>query len=295
MRRFHPALLCFLTVLSLLCVPAVSRADAFYQLTGAKSLAMGGAHRGLGTANDTLILNPAGMAIARRYSSQVNYGYNTDDHISRILVSAVDSSTSPVAAGLAYTREWGNPSGVDIGMNRVYVGLAYALTPGIAVGITGQNARGNYLDHEVRRKENNFNGTAGAMISLGQRIGLGAVYDNFVHLENDLTMPSNLGLGASVNLFVVSVAADYVIDMRPGKRRAKTFGVGAEMLFSQHVALRGGYRMGHETSARVGPLLKYVSLGLGLVSQAASLEVSAERAIQHAGAWQVIAGLQYGL
>lgn len=295
MRRLTPALWFFCTVLSLISLPAQSRADAFYQLTGPKSLAMGGAHRGLGTSNDTLILNPAGMAITRRYSSQINYGYNTGDHISRVLVSAVDSSTSPVAAGLAYTREWGNPSGVDIGMNRIYMGLAYALTPGIAVGITGQNARGNYLEQEVRQKQNSFNGTAGAMISLGQRIGLGAVYDNFVHLEDDLTMPSNLGLGASLNLFVASVAADYVIDMRPGKRRAKTFGLGAETLLGQHIALRGGYRMGHETSARMGPLFKYVSGGVGLVSQQASLELSAERALQHTGAWQVVSSLQYGL
>ena len=278
-----------------LSAPRISHADPFYQLVGAKSLAMGGAHRGLGTANDTLIVNPAGMAITRRYSSQVQYGYNTGDHISRVLISAVDSSTSPLAAGLGYTREWGNPTGVDLGMNRVYLGLAYALTPGIAVGMTGQNARGNFLEGEARHRQNNFNGTAGAMISLGQRIGLGAVYENFVHIKEDEVMPSTLGLGASVNAFLATIAADYVIDMRPGQKRARTFGVGAEVLVMQHLALRGGYRMGHQTSARVGPLKKFVTAGLGLVSNQAGLELSAERGVEHTREWQIITSLQYGL
>lgn len=295
MRSYSRPIVSLVVALMIAGAPRTGRADPFYQLVGTKSLAMGGAHRGLGTNNDALILNPAGMAIARRYSSQVQYGYNTGDHISRLLVSAVDSSTSPVAAGLAYTREWGNPSGVDIGMNRIYLGLAYALVPGIAFGITGQNARGSYLDHEVRHKENNFNGTAGAMLSLGQRIGLGVVYENFVHLKDDAMMPSTLGLGASANIFLATLVADYVIDMRPHQKRAKTFGVGAEVLMMQHLAFRGGYRMGHETSARTGPLYKYVTGGVGLVSNQAGVELSAERSIERTGAWQVVAGLNYGL
>ena len=282
-------------ILLALSAPRTSYADPFYQLVGAKSLAMGGAHRGFGTANDTLIVNPAGMAITRRYNSQVQYGYNTQDHISRVLISAVDSSTSPLAAGLGYTREWGNPSGVDLGMNRVYMGLAYALTPGIAFGITGQNARGNFVEDDTRRRQNNFNGTAGAMVSLGQRIGLGAVYENFMRIKEDEVMPSTIGLGASVNIFLATLAADYVIDMRRGQKRARTFGVGAEVLVLQHLALRGGYRMGHQTTAKVGPLKKFVTGGLGLVSHQAGLEVSAERGVEHTNEWQIITNLQYGL
>lgn len=295
MRRLHLPVFWLFVALSLTAKPRIGRADAFYQLVGTKSLAMGGAHRGLGTNNDTLIVNPAGMAIARRYSSQVQYGYNTGDHISRLLVSAVDSSTSPVAAGLAYTREWGNPSGVDLGMNRIYMGLAYALVPGIAFGITGQNARGNFLEDEVRHKQNNFNGTVGAMISLGQRIGLGVVYENFVRIKEDEVMPRTLGLGASTNILLATLAADYLIDMRPGERRAKTFGAGAEMIVLRHLALRAGYRMGYETAARKGPLYKYVTGGFGLVSQQAGVELSAEKSIDHKGAWQIITGFTYGL
>ena len=168
----HPRLR-LLNVLALfvaLGVPKVGHADPFYQLIGARSLAMGGAHRGMGTSNDTLILNPAGMAATKRYASELFYQYNTQDHISRVMVSAVDSKTSPIAAGLAYTREWGNPSGADIGLNRIYFGLAYALVPSLSIGITGQNARGNFLTHEVRQKQNNFNGTAGLMLSLGRPV-----------------------------------------------------------------------------------------------------------------------------
>lgn len=295
MRPYVCRYVVFATALLVFVTPRSGRADPFYQLVGAKTLSMGGAHRGLGTSNDTLIINPAGMAIAKRYSSQVQYGYNTHDHISRVLVSAVDSSTSPLAAGLAYTREWGNPSGADIGMNRVYLGLAYALTPGIAFGITGQNARGSYLDNEVRHKQNNFNGTAGAMLSLGQRVGLGAVYDNFIHVKDSALMPPTIGFGASARVLLATLVADYLIDMRKGQRRAKTFGAGVEVVVISNLALRAGYRMGHQTSAKEGPLHKFITGGVGFVSNQAGLELAAERAVDRSGEWQVVAGLQYGL
>lgn len=275
--------------------PRVAHADPFYQLVGARSLAMAGAHRGLGTSNDTLILNPAGMAAVQRYSAEVQYGYNTHDHISRVLVSAVDSKTSPLAAGLAYTREWGNPSGADVGLNRVYFGLAYALTPGIAFGLTGQNARGAFnLEHE-RHKQNNFNGTAGAMLSLGQLVGVGVVYDNFVPIKEAELMPPTLGLGASVRTSLLTVAYDYVFDMRRGERHPRTWGAGAETLLLRMLVLRGGYRVGHRDSSRNGPLQRYVTGGAAISHSGGGIEVSAERSIQGPRAWQLVFGMQVAM
>ena len=272
-----------------------ARADPFYQLIGARSLAMGGAHRGLGNSNDALILNPAGMAITRRYSAEAQFNYNAQDHVSRVLASAVDSQTSPIAAGLAYTREWGNPAGADIGMNRIYFGLAYALVPGLALGITGQNARGNFLEDGSRLKQNNFNGTAGAMLSVGQMLGLGVVYENFAHIKEDQVMPPTLALGVSARFALATLAGDYIFDMRPGERRPRTFGVGGELLLMQALALRGGYRLGHQNSQRTGELKQYVTGGVALVSGRGGAEISTERSLDGSSEWQMVAGVQYGM
>ena len=53
-------LLCGFLVLSL---PRVSNASVYDEFTGIRSAAMGGAHRAVGTSNDALVLNPAGMAM----------------------------------------------------------------------------------------------------------------------------------------------------------------------------------------------------------------------------------------
>lgn len=284
-----------LSFLWLVGIARPAHADPFYQLIGARSLAMGGAHRGLGNSNDALILNPAGMAITRRYSAEAQFNYNSTDHVSRVLATAVDSQTSPIAAGLAYTREWGDPSGADIGMNRIYFGLAYALVPGIAFGITGQNARGNFVEDGSRQKQNNFNGTAGAMLSFGQMLGLGVVYENFAHLKQDQVMPPMLAVGASIRLAIATLVGDYVIDMRPGERRPRTYGAGAEVLLMQALALRGGYRLGHQNSQRIGALKQYATGGVALVSGRGGCEISAERSLTGKSEWQMVAGLQYGL
>src|SRR5262245_27093677 len=97
---------------------------------------MGGAHRGVGTSNDTIMLNPAGMAIRKRYAIDGSYAYSAQDTLSHISISALDSKTAPVAGALAYTHDRGDHEFSNVEMNRIYMASAYPIFDWLAVGIT---------------------------------------------------------------------------------------------------------------------------------------------------------------
>src|SRR3954469_18063599 len=78
------------------------------EFAGVRSLGMGGAHRALGTSNDTLYLNPAGMAIMKRYSVEASYAYDALFKLTEVGGSIVDSKSGPVAGGVGYTHERGD-------------------------------------------------------------------------------------------------------------------------------------------------------------------------------------------
>ena len=85
--------------------PQVATTAVFDEFRGIRSSAMGGAHRGVGTSNDSIILNPAGMAIKRRYNIDANFSFNKVDNLNKANLSIVDS-TGPIAAGQLASCLW---------------------------------------------------------------------------------------------------------------------------------------------------------------------------------------------
>ncbi|MEZ4272059.1 MAG: hypothetical protein R3C68_11720 [Myxococcota bacterium] len=130
-------------VVLLLCAAPVSKAGVYQEMKGLRSEAMGGAHRGLGTSNDTLFLNPAGMAMLRRYSVDLLYGYTSIDNLNHISVTAVDSKSGPLAGAVGYTHDRGELNGLDAKFHRAYGAIAYPIFEGVGLGLTGRYVRGD--------------------------------------------------------------------------------------------------------------------------------------------------------
>ena len=97
--------------LGLAATPA--RADVYREIHGARSEAMGGAHRGLGTSNDAITLNPAGMMLTKRYSIDANYTYSKQDDLHHFSISLVDSKSGPVAGSDEYVFSRGDHDRAD--------------------------------------------------------------------------------------------------------------------------------------------------------------------------------------
>src|SRR5689334_11365242 len=98
-------LLSVLPLAAALCLGAPDPAHTYEEFHGVRSAGMGGAQRAVGTSNDTLTLNPAGMAVVPRYALELQYAYLPKLGLSHINISAVDSKSSPVAGGVAYTHD----------------------------------------------------------------------------------------------------------------------------------------------------------------------------------------------
>ena len=145
---------------------------------------MGGTHRGIGTSNDTLLLNPAGMAIFSRYSIELDYGYNKRSDLSRTHFSAVDSKSSPVAAGVGYTYVRGDPDNINPSMHFIHFGMAYRIANSIAFGISSKNFRGEFTPDTQLKKYDIYTGDIGILFNVGDSFRVGLTYHNLV--ETDL-------------------------------------------------------------------------------------------------------------
>jgi hypothetical protein len=287
-RACSTALVC----LAVLLAPQGAAADVFVELSGARSLAMGGAHRGLGNSNESVWLNPAGMALTRRYSIDVQYNYGGADRLSHANASVVDSKSSPLAAGLSYTRDWGNPSGVNPTINRTHAGMAYGFNQVFAVGATGHNVSGEFNLDGKREKFTDWSATAGVAASLGQTVGLGVVWHNLFDAKNDRLLPPSVGFGGSLQVQQLSLAADLELNLRPDIKKNLAYHAGAELFLMQLVAVRGGWRLGGSDPARTGTRSQYVSGGIGLINAAYGMNYSVERSLQHEPRWSMLGSFQ---
>ncbi|MFC1611307.1 hypothetical protein ACFL6C_10125 [Myxococcota bacterium] len=272
-----------------------SDAGVFDEFIGVRSAGMGGAHRGLGTSNDTIYLNPAGMAAARRYSVELNYGYSPFDQLTHLNISAVDSKSGPVAGAVSYTHTRGDGDDVDAGLHRVYIAAAYAISDSIALGMTARHIRGEFNEDSQRRELELYGGDIGALIRLGP-VGLGVTAHNVIKEEVARMMPLTFGFGAAYSSGPLTVAADFDIDTRKTEKSLRTYRVGGEYFIANAFPLRIGYyhspftrRDGKDQSESV------ITGGAGWVTGTGAVAASFERSIDRARNWSLVACLQFFL
>lgn len=270
----------------------VAHASTTTPFYGARSLSMGGAHRGLAAGNDALFVNQAGMALQRRYSAEVQY-VTGGDHVSRLMATTVDSKTAAVAAGVGYARTWGNPSGERPGLNQVNAALAWAPLPMLAVGLGAMNVAGHYR-HEGRELQvSHFNGSLSTMVSLADMLGVGLTWENFVPVGKAAALtPRGLGVGAGLHASIFSLAADMRFDMRKRRRGPRSVDVGGEVVLMRFLALRGGWRLVPDAFATDVARRNVFTAGLAAMLGTGGLEVGMEKGLHDRG-WRMAVGLQF--
>ena len=271
-----------------------AHASVFEEFTGARSTAMGGAHRAIGTSNETLIVNPAGLALVRRYDIDLQYGFGFTDHLSRFNVSAIDSKSGPVAGGAALTYTHGNESGVNATLTRIYVGAAYAFGRVLAIGLSAQNVRGSFRDLGVDQTDLSFyTGTAGVLLNIGDVLALGAAYQNIIQGDDVRFLPPTLGFGAALHLSALTLTSDLTLDLRPGTARQIGNMLGAEVFIADTVALRAGWRRVpvQQNDSSLGPVTSYTA-GLGIVTSSGGVNITGERLLAPVTGWNLLGAFQ---
>ncbi|OGQ92217.1 MAG: hypothetical protein A2289_26150 [Deltaproteobacteria bacterium RIFOXYA12_FULL_58_15] len=269
-------------------------AGVFDEIAGTRSHAMGGAHRGVGTSNDTLYLNPAGMALGRRYTVELNYGYSPFDGLSDLNISAVDSKSGPVAGGLSYTHTRGDGEGVDAGLHRIYIGFAYPLSDSIAVGITGRHVRGTFMEDGKERDLELYTGDVGIMLKLADSFGVGVAAHNVIKEKMTRMVPLTIGAGVSFSTGAFVAAADFEFDTRDSDNELQTYRLGAEYFVGDAFPIRVGFNNAPFTRSDGASKNEYViTAGTGWINNGGAIAISFHRSVERPHNWGFIGSLQF--
>ncbi|MEO1174105.1 MAG: outer membrane beta-barrel protein [Myxococcota bacterium] len=285
------------TTIAMLLISQGAEAGAYEEFVGVRSEAMGGAHRGVGTSNDTLYLNPAGMAISTRYSADLGYAYSGFDELNRFNASVVDSKSGPVAGGFGYTLVRGDSSGVDADLNRFNAAAAYRLGQALALGFSARHIRGSLsdvFDGDVRsgRDVRVWNGDIGVAGVLGS-VAFGLVFQNVLEPdeEDEAFVPRTIGGGLSFIAGPLTLAGDVVSTV--GDDSEFAYKAGAEYFFQDAYAVRAGYR--YEPFIRQSGEAdneNILSGGLGYVTGDGAFDATFKRSLDRSRNWTLIAAVR---
>jgi hypothetical protein len=252
-------------VLALCGVGGAARAQSDF--VGARAMGMGEAQRTDASGASAVLMNPAGMSLARRYVIEGIYGFRVEDLGHHAHVSVVDSVTSRVAAGLFYTFINTNPRlGFNWAGGRIdstqltRTGHAAGLSLSIPLGdkfILGATVKYLHFDttaplpsgtvppNITLDRVNGVTFDVGLLVRLGQRFRIAAVGQNLWD-HGSRESPLTLGLGVSVlpipNLIIAFDAAINFTGYQTHRVDAAT----------------GNVHLDSKVTARIGPGLEWV-------------------------------------
>ena len=254
--------------------PAAAEED----LSGSRSLGMGGTLRAAPSADAAVLLNPAGMSLGKAYHVNAMYGYRASDAGSLVNVSIVDSYTARVAAGLSYSFLHSTPTttlplvGSSLSLQNTWntheaaLALSYPLGKVFYLGFTSKYVYQTVEQPENTPEEAKRGGVNGFTMDVGgilrpiPALSLAVTGQNLVGLDK-FTYPRLMGLGISYALGTKFLAEfDSVLNFSTAEKVKASYHVGGELFLGNAYAIRAGYQYDSLREAN------YVSGGLGLVS-----------------------------
>jgi hypothetical protein len=215
---------------------------------------MGNAFRAVATSNEAIFYNLAGMAVARRYALDGSYALNPASDLRRLSFSVVDSKTSPIAAGAAYTNLRGEGLEGRVKGSVANVGIAVPLGGFGALGFGGK-----YLSFDRPDPTSAVTMDAGLLVRLAGSLSAGVAAYNLIDVGS-AEAPFGAGAGLSYGDDTSwRVAGDVALDLSRQDRTPATLAVGGEYLVAGAVPLRVGFHRD------VAGSLNHVSGGIGFV------------------------------
>ncbi|MDY0059488.1 MAG: hypothetical protein RBU45_06735 [Myxococcota bacterium] len=236
-----------------LLVPGLARAGLQDTLT--RPLALGDAFRGHGGGNGAIYSNPAALGSAIGYSLEAAYLDLAGEDLAHL--SVVDTKTSALGAGLAYTY---HPVTDHADDHDARLALSLAPVPNVLwVGVGGQYTWLGQAD------EQGLSLDAGVLLMLARTFGLGAVAHNLLP-ATEVGETRSYGLGvAYTGLF--TAAFDLTFDPELAGADRFSYHGGLEFLVGQSYPLRVGYEA---HPARDAHLLCF---GVGAISERAGIQL----------------------
>jgi hypothetical protein len=257
----------------------------------ARGVALGTGARASAAATSAVAYNPANLALARLYHVESALAYDPRAGRFGLVAAIVDSTTSPVAAGLSFRGIVGGDTSGFSGYDG-RLALGFALSDAVSLGVTGRylsvDRVGQLPEGTHRRLARGFTFDAALRVTPWTGLHLAALATNVLDLESPIA-PLQVGGGASYTFGgAVTIAADVLVDLSRGVEGAPlTVGGGVEWLTGGHVPLRVGYAWDQQRNLHV------VSGGLGYVDQKVGLDLSLRQDVSGGRDTQLFASFRY--
>jgi hypothetical protein len=257
-------------------------AGAFEDFEGTRALGMGGATRAWALADSAILLNPAGMPLAKSYNVEAAYAYGSRLSDQFLHASIVDSTSAiNLAGGLYYTYHRDDAARVSGRGHEVGVALAMPIGPMLSLGATGKWFHLQGADagaHTAPPAGMSAPTSTGLTFDVGANLrpapvlSLAVVGVNLVDLHQ-AQAPQMLTYGAAyipVTELVVTLdgVTTFTRDAYTGLRGTGVRG-GLEATLAQRVALRAG----GGTDAALGT--GYLAAGFSVLSEVGAIDVAA--------------------
>lgn len=221
--------------------PDLARAQGYVP---ARLLGFGGAQRALGTGNDAIYSNPAGLTAVKSYEIEAGYSDDLRGSDRRINASIADGKTGRVAGGLAFTYERFRPPEFFEGQRRLEgirldVATAIPLGQGMSLGGVGRYSDYRLLDGDEEIEnggDSGFSFDAGLQWAVGGGVSLAATIQNISDVEiPELPRAWGAGIGYRNNslLFEVDV-------YHPWETQDPVYTGAAGIILAQKYSLRSG-------------------------------------------------------
>lgn len=237
---------------------------------GARLLSLAESARALTTGNDSIYVNPAGLALAEVYSVELGYLDDLRGSDRRINASIVDSQAGPVAGGLAYTYTTRRPLGESkpgdrVKGHRVEIATATKIAETAALGVTTR-----YLHYDIENEAGEdtdsfkvFTVDAGVQWRIWEGLSLGVVGYNLTNSDR-AEVPIGWGAGLGFQYAGFSIETDVRYNAKIGKAR---YSLGAGYVIADLVPIRIGtwYDLANKAWA--------ISGGLGFVYERVAIDV----------------------
>lgn len=256
--------------------------------TGARPLGMGGAHRAIVTGNDSIMLNPAGMSLFRRYSFELQYIFSPEygvengpqEHVFH--ASVVDNQLQPFATGLGYTRVERED---DKSGNRYDLAFSVPLTENLLIGT---NIKYIDFDREFAPDVDAVSVDLGLLMRTDFGLSLGLAGYNLTNPADYLEHPISMAVAVMYSPFrTLELAFDWFINFQKPKDPLQPIGqkengyrfhFGIEYLLMGQFTLRAGYIL---DQASPGDEEQFWSVGVGYVTQRFAFDFGYRGSVEH--------------
>lgn len=242
-----------------LCVSTAALAQPSEDLRdvmSARAYGMGGAYRALGLGTESVLGNPAAMALFPSYRVEGTGAWDANSKEGLLGISVLDASTSRLAMGVDYHWVSLGRGGARSSAHLSSLGVGLPLNQSVMVGAVARYLR---LSGEARYV-NSVTADAGLLLRLSPSFMAGVSAHNLIDTGNsELTRYFSGHVGFLTQQ--LTVAGDVRADFVTNEKSTFTYNAGVEYLFGQLLPVRAGYS--YDGFQKVSQL----STGLGFVTE----------------------------